>query len=335
MAALFHPVFRSNPVVRPPEILDLRHFSAAQLRPLLRDEATRWRARLHWDYTAAADMLLDYIDGRVLPGYVAIEPGRKRNVLGFAFCVYEASKAVIGDVYALHETESLHNPLCETLLTHMIEMLQATPGIDRIESQLLMFPSGALATPFQRAGFHAHERLFMTCELRRSDATLNTLPPIYAVEPWHPSLFDAAAALIHRAYAGHMDSRLNDQYQTLDGAQRFLHNIIRFPGCGTFDTQHSLALRDTRTNTLAAVILCSQVQRDAAHITQLCVDPTLRSQGLGRALLAACCTRLAAHGFRTLSLTVTEDNEKALRLYEQQGFLTQHRFEAMVWNANR
>jgi ribosomal protein S18 acetylase RimI-like enzyme len=175
----------------------------------------------------------------------------------------------------------------------------------------------------------------MTCDLRRSRPALNTLPVAYAVETWRPAFFDAAAALIHRAYANHMDSRLNDQYQTLDGAQRFLHNIIRFPGCGSFDMRHSLALRDTRTNTLAALVLCSQVQRDAAHITQLCVDPGLREQGLGRALLQSCSARLAADGFRTLSLTVTEDNDRARRLYEGQGFLTQHRFEAMVWTAPR
>jgi hypothetical protein len=120
----------------------LRHFSAAQLAPLLRDEAARWRARLQWDYTKATQLLLEYLDGRILPGFVALHGGR---VAGYAFCVYEGDKAVIGDVYAVGETGGTDNPICETLLHHTLEMLQATPAIDRVESQLLMFP--AVPTP--------------------------------------------------------------------------------------------------------------------------------------------------------------------------------------------
>ena len=79
------------------EILDLRHFSAAQLRPLIEEEAVRWQRRLRWDYSSATTLLLEYLEGRILPGYVALYDAR---VVGYAFCVFEAEKAVIGDVYA-------------------------------------------------------------------------------------------------------------------------------------------------------------------------------------------------------------------------------------------
>jgi hypothetical protein len=141
------------------DILDLRHFSAHQLRPLLEDEGVRWRRRLDWNYSGAIEMLLEYLDDRVLPGFAALDGGR---VIGYTFGVFEATKAILGDVYALSETEQPDNPLCETLLHHLIEMLQAAPGIDRIEAQLLMFPSGALNGPFLSRGFRATPRLFMT-----------------------------------------------------------------------------------------------------------------------------------------------------------------------------
>ena len=135
------------------EILDLRHFSAAQLAPLLRDEGRRWASRLHWDYSKSTDLLLEYVNGRVLPGYVALEGGK---VVGYTFSVFEAAKAVIGDLYALGEEDAPSNPICETLLHHLLESLQATPAVDRIEAQLLMFPSGSLAAPFfARAAFSA------------------------------------------------------------------------------------------------------------------------------------------------------------------------------------
>jgi GNAT superfamily N-acetyltransferase len=346
------------------EILDLRHFSAAKLKPLLRDESKRWNHRLLWDYTRAADTLLEYLDSRILPGYAALTSG---HIHGYAFAVFEAAKAVIGDVYALHETESLHNPTCDTLLYHLIELLQNTPGIDRVESQLLMFPLGALHGPFLSAGFRSYPRLFMTCDLTKpqtkichlnsspaissSDAPENEVPSgrslrawvqrpavppptpqHHLLQSWHPDAYEPAAALIHRSYMGHIDARLNDQYQTLHGAQRFLHNIIRFPGCGIFDSENSWLLRNPHTRAIEALLLSSRVRPNAAHITQLCVEPSLRGQGLGQQLLRHHASRIARAGVKTLSLTVTEANTPAITLYHRNNFTTLHRFEAMVWD---
>jgi GNAT superfamily N-acetyltransferase len=338
------------------EILDLRHFSAAQLKPLLRDEAARWEHRLRWNYTRASTMLLDYLDGRVLPGFVALQSG---NVVGYAFCVFEGSKAVIGDVYAFGETESTVNPICDTLLHHLLEMLLATPGVDRVESQLLMFPAGALAEPFRARGFHSFPRCFMMRDLTRNESGASGTSPLgtresklpmeLLLQSWQPEFHEGAAELIHRSYANHMDAGINDQYCTLHGAQRFLHNIIRFPGCGVFDAENSWVLRDAsvlefasgplgiipRVRGIEAILLCSRVRSDVDHITQLCISPSLRSHGLGQVLLDQCAIESAKRGVKGLSLTVTEANTPALHLYERNGFITLHRFEAMVWDASR
>jgi GNAT superfamily N-acetyltransferase len=317
------------------EILDLRHFSAAQLKPLLRDEADRWRRRLLWDYSRASTMLLEYLDSRILPGYVALRAG---NLSGYAFCVFEGAKAVIGDVYAIGETESTTNPVCETLLHHLLELLQNTPGIDRVESQLLMFPAGALDEPFRARGFRPFPRLFMMCDLNALNE--QTLSPLslpsgisLTLQSWQPEFYESAAALIHRCYSGHMDAAINDQYRTLQGAQRFLHNIIRFPGCGVFDPENSWVLRHPRSLAIEAVLLCSRVRTDINHITQLCVGPHLRGHGLGQVLLTQCAAESRKRAIRNLTLTVTEANAAALHLYERNNFSTLHRFEAMVWDA--
>jgi GNAT superfamily N-acetyltransferase len=314
------------------EVLDLRHFSAAQLQPLLLDEADRWQRRLFWDYSGSTSVLLKYLDSRVLPGFVALRRGR---IAGYAFAVFEAAKAVLGDVYAFGEGEGPQNPVCDTLLTHLLEMLQAAPGVDRIESQLLMFPAGALSQPFAERGFLACPRLFMVANLLSPAPVFSTPSPLPAdiiLEPWQPDLYDSAAALIHLAYLGHVDSGINDQYRSVHGAQRFLHNIIRFPGCGIFDPESSWILRNSHSRDLLGLILCSRVRQDSAHITQLCIDPALRGLGLGPALLRHSIAGLARHGVTSLSLTVTESNQPARKLYEQQGFKTLHRFEAMVWD---
>jgi ribosomal protein S18 acetylase RimI-like enzyme len=331
--------FQTDPVPLDPsqlEILDLRHFSAAQLGPLLRDEAIRWERRLNWDYTSSVQVLLDYIDTRTLPGFVALYQNR---ILGYAFAVFEATKAVVGDVYAFGEGEAIRNPVCDKLLDHLLEMLQAAPAVDRIESQLLMFPAGALSAPMQTYGFRTFPRLFMSLALNaalaRRHADDAPTPPGFTLQSWKLEFYDAAADLIHRAYAGHCDSEINDQYRTVHGAQRFLHNIIRFPGCGVFDLDNSWVLRDPHTTELHALILCSRVRRDVAHITQLCVRPSSRSLGLGTFLLAHSARALMKHGFSAISLTVTEENSSAVRLYERYGFTAKHRFEAQVWSGPR
>jgi len=317
------------------EVLDLRHFSAAQLQPLLMEEADRWQRRLFWDYSGSTTVLLKYLDSRVLPGFVALRRGK---VAGYTFAVFEAAKAVLGDVYAFGEGEGSANPVCETLLTHLLEMLQSAPGVDRIESQLLMFPTGALGEPFAARGFLPHPRLFMVADLTAADRVpraATSLPSGIALEAWQPGIYEAAAELIHLSYVGHVDSGINDQYRSVHGAQRFLHNIVRFPGCGIFDAESSWVLRNTRSRELLAMVLCSRVRQDSAHITQLCVSPALRGLGLGPALLRHCLLGLEAAGVKSLSLTVTESNQGARRLYEQHGFRTVHRFDAMVWDQSQ
>ena len=78
------------------EILDLRHFSSVDLRPLLDDETQIWSRLLSWDYSGSAEMILRYVDAKILPGYAAVDRGR---VFGYSFFVYEGSKGVIGDLY--------------------------------------------------------------------------------------------------------------------------------------------------------------------------------------------------------------------------------------------
>ena len=58
---------------------------------------------LCWDYSGSAEMVLRYMDAKILPGYAAVESGR---VQGFSFFVYEGSKGVIGDLSADGATES-------------------------------------------------------------------------------------------------------------------------------------------------------------------------------------------------------------------------------------
>ena len=311
------------------EILDLRHFSSADLRPLLDDEIALWGRVLSWDYAISAEMILRYMDAKILPGYAAIERG---DIFGYSFFVYEQSKGVIGDLFVRdgdrvpnrHEVE-------ERLLTHVIETLQQSPGIHRVEAQLLAHKTGEVARPFLQQGFSRHPRVFMNFEIGRHPQTVPALPPQFEIRPWSEQEYQSAAALITAAYRGHVDSEINDQYRTLTGSLRFLNNIVRFPGCGTFDPQASFVVHERRTRTLVGLILCSLVRPDVGHITQVCVLPEYRSAGLGEAMLAASTRNLRGRGLQFVSLTVTEANDRAIALYQRIGFQSVRVFDAFVW----
>lgn len=312
------------------EIFDLRHFNANDLRPLLQDEAWHWLEKLDWDYGTSAEMILRYVDARILPGYVAVEHGRIR---GYCFFVYEGAKGVIGDVYV--DADGLSGDrgwqVERELLEQSIETLQQTPGVHRIETQLLLHRTGEAVAPFEASGFRRYQRVFMSLPLAEWRRPARELPSQIEIRAWRESDYQPAAALIAEAYHGHVDSNINDQYRSAAGSMRFLNNIVRFPGCGVFDAQASFVALHAATGRQIGLLLCSRVRPDVGHVTQVCLQPDFRDRGLGELLIHACYDAVRAHAGRALSLTVTKDNARAVALYQRLGFATHHVFDAFVW----
>ena len=318
----------SLPVAPQVEVMDLRHFSARQLRPLLESEAGLWLERLRWDYRHSTELLLGYLDSHILNGFVALDQGR---VCGYSFAVYEGRKAVIGDAFAMGSQGTPDASTARELLKQMLAMQRRSPGVDRVESQLLMFNSGEFADLFRGPEFTVYPRLFLERELRGpSEAAASAMPTELELAQWDAPDYPAAGELIYACYAGHSDALINDQYRSLHGSLRFLHNIVRFPGCGTFEPGFSWLLRERGTRAPVGMVLCSRVKQDVAHITQLCVLPSFRGRGLGRVLLDKATQSLLRAGFSAVTLTVTEGNTEAVELYRSFGFMPRHRFDAMV-----
>ena len=82
---------------------------------------------------------------------------------------------------------------------------------------------------------------------------------------------------------------------------------------------------------MVGMLLCSRVRDDVGHVTQVCLLPEFRQQGLARALIATCLRGLLERRFTELSLTVTQANYNAVALYERLGFHTRRVFDAFVW----
>ncbi len=318
------------------EILDLRHFAATVLRPVLDAEGEQWEQRLHWDYHASARLLMQYLDNHMLPGFASLESGR---VTGYVFCVYEENKSVIGDVFALPGAADgagggLSPSLAteQKLLRHLFELLLNSPHVDRIESQLLLHPAGAFGDIFRANGFEVFRRLFLVQPLQgRWSPPPADLPANLELRPWREADLAAAARLICDAYRGHPDSLINDQYRSAHGSMRFLNNIVHYAGCGAFSPQASFVVVERANRELVALVLGSRVSGQSGHLTQVCVHPAFRRRGLARMLLAQAAFSFMRLGVAEISLTVTEANTDATRLYCEEGYACTHSFDAAVW----
>src|ERR1700739_2709204 len=192
------------------EILGLRHSSSVDLGSLLDDETRVWARQLSWNYSGSAEMILRYVDAKILPGYAAVDRGR---VFGYSFFVYEGSKGVIGDLYVTNGARLPEARQVEIrLLTHVIETLQQSPGIHRVEAQLLAHDANAVSRPFLDTGFQRHPRLFMVLALAASTTGKTPTHPEVKIRPWTEADSRPAAAVITAAYRSHVDAQINDQY---------------------------------------------------------------------------------------------------------------------------
>ena len=308
-------------------IIDLRKISAEDLLPVLEEEAAAWKSGLDWDLRPATELVQRFVQMQALNGYALDYCGA---IVGYAYYVCEEGKGLIGDLYvqARARTPDHENSLIQAVL----DTLWQVPGIHRVEAQLLMLgPPVPRPMPYP-AWFRSYPRKFL--ELPAANIARLAPRPVdgIAISPWSEKRQDDSARLVAAAYREHIDSEINDQYRSPGGARRFLANIVQYPGCGTFFAPASYAATEAQSGVLCGMSLTSLVASDVGHVTQVCVAPPHRGTGLGYELLRRSLLALAAHGCRSVSLTVTAANQTATRLYERMGFTLRREFAACVWD---
>jgi ribosomal protein S18 acetylase RimI-like enzyme len=307
------------------EVVDLRRLTARDLAPLLEEETAAWRREMDWDFAKSAELVRRFVDMHALNGSALVEDDQ---VTGYLYYVLEESKGLIGDLYVreAYRTADREN----TLLAAGLGAVMANPAIRRIESQLMMLRNEFAREVAHNEHLQVFPRNFMRVELKRASLGPGQVRrPIY-VERWSDHFQDAAAQLIATAYAGHVDSSINDQYRTPAGARRFLYNIVQYPGCGQFYRPATWVAFEPEGR-LCGISLTSLVAPACGHITQICVSPDVKGTGVGHSLLRHSLISLRDAACRTASLTVTAANEEAVLLYERVGFNTVRRFPAFVW----
>jgi ribosomal protein S18 acetylase RimI-like enzyme len=313
-------------------IEELRSIPAGRIRALLEEETHNWQSRLHWDFTGSAELVTRYVNMRALDGLALVFGS---EVAGYCYWVTEQHKAILGDLYI---RDLWRSPELEgRLLSQAIETLRQSASlpalaVSRVESQLMQLASpDALVWPAGNAP-RRFPRVFMLAPLERlSRYRAISFDDEIRIFHWGPVWFDSTAELIAKVYRDHVDSFINDQYKSAQGAERFLRNIVNYPGCGSFQHEASFVALAPSGEVLGCVI-ATRVAPETGHIAQLCAASNYKGRGLGYELLRRSMLALHSGGCREVSLTVTESNQRAQRLYARMGFHSIHRFQAFVWD---
>jgi ribosomal protein S18 acetylase RimI-like enzyme len=314
------------PETRMPDVVDLHEIRVEDLERVLAEEELTWRAKLYWDFAPSADLVRRFVRMQALSGYALMSGG---DCIGYSYFVSEDRKALIGDLYVL--SRYARPELEDVLLGAVLNALAATPGLHRIEAQLMMM-HGAFERPLPYGRYlHIHPRNLMLADGERAPGLpKGRAAGRYAFAPWREEDQEEAALLIAGSYHGHVDSTINDQYRTASGARRFLNNIVQYPGCGVF--QHAASLTARVGNRMVGLCLTSRVADNVGHITQICVLPEAQGTGVGYELLRRSLLTLCDAGCESVSLTVTAANQQAVGLYQNMGFRAVRHFAAYVWD---
>jgi ribosomal protein S18 acetylase RimI-like enzyme len=322
-------------------IVDIRQHDADQFARLLEAEARAWREELRWDFTASARLITTCLREKRLSGSALIVDHAVRGYC-FAFC--DGEKGFIGDLFV--DRGSVDLAQARKLLDRVIDDLIMTPSLRRIEAQLPHFTLEQLEPSFHARCFKGFGRRFMAVPLsdrtsrgrpfglRAEGKRQNGQPALadFLLEPWDRKYDRKAAELLCCVYRNHVDTVINDQYGSVEGTCRLIENIVHHRGCGDYLPQASVVALHRSTQELAGVLALTAVGPQNAHIPQIAIAGQFQGFGLGTAMLETSFQELASKNFREVSLTVTDLNAGAVRLYERLGFDTYRTFGAFAWS---
>ena len=311
-----------------PQPVPLDQIDADRLEALLVEETAGYAEWYRWDFHPTAQLVRKLADTHSLGGVALLVGG---EVAGYSYFVIEDNKALIGDAYIRDEWASASSE--RLLMAATLEQIREHPQVRRLEGQPMM-----LRYPYSHPKLERFERLFLELDLvdTRWPSALQ-LPHGYWLEAWNWRIEDEAARLLYRAYRGHVDAEINDQYCAPGSARTYLSNMIRYPACGEFNAAASFVVTEKAGGRAVGLVLSSvsaavgpAVGPAVGHVAQLCVEPEARGLGLGKVLMWASLAKFTELGCECSTLTVTAANQSAVRLYESLGYAERRRVAAYV-----
>jgi ribosomal protein S18 acetylase RimI-like enzyme len=308
------------------QLVPLRDCPVEELNPLFAEETVHWNDHIFWDYHPTLDILKRFMRARTLPGFILGNPDR---VMGYSYFVVDRTVAFIGNIYV--RNDSACPQTYGALIERTVGAATSVPTVQRIETQIFEF-NCELDSLFSGCGFRVLPRHFLVCPL--AECSVQAPPQFkggtWRFRRWQDKDLLPAAELVFDSYRNSFDASLCHDYQSRQGCVRFLKNLIDSPACGRFCPEDTLIAVD-HFDHVSAVLLATRTQPTTAMIPQFSVRRQYQGRGLGRAMLATFLSQCRSQGLERITLSVSEANDRAFRLYLRTGFQIQKSFSAFIW----
>jgi ribosomal protein S18 acetylase RimI-like enzyme len=304
------------------QVVDLCAVTAPELDDLWQYEVCLWRDRLRWDASGAFAALRRLVGRSGLPGKAVRVHDR---TIGYSYYGVTGHLGVIAGLVVLPDWSC--RDVGETLLRNTLHEMQRQ-GVARVESRFVSVDCPWLGAALETAGFRTYWRDFLRCELCASRWPAHTQAMV-SLEPWREGHLGEAAAILQAAYASGVEAEILALYRTVNGCRAVLDNILNQGSCGV-PVPLASAMAGHWGRGLGFVLVTEVAPRQG-HLPQIAVLPAYQRQGLGRGLLEYSLRRLAEGGFETLSLIVSQANDRALKLYQAMGFESTLTFPVGIW----
>ncbi len=313
------------------EIAPLRATSLNELEAVFREEVETWSRQLSWDYRPAQTLVKTFLAVGSMPGF-AVKNDNGESV-GYIYFVVDRPVAFIGGAYVLHRYSG--PDAYRLLLDQSISFLTKLRMVDRIETQLFPFDFD-FEPVFREKQFTALKRSFRSVEL--TDNKLWTGETIskseqsapFKIVEWNHKLLKRGAKVIYDSHIGSPDRFLCRDYQTETGCLRLLRNLVDHPACGHFSPEETKLALDSRGR-LCGVLIASRIKPDTGMVPQLSIRQDCQGRGLGSMLMRSYLRGARKSGLKRTTLSVSQENTRARRLYDNLGFETLKEFYAYVW----
>jgi ribosomal protein S18 acetylase RimI-like enzyme len=305
--------------------LPIKHLDAVHLIPLMEEEEKEWLSDLGWDYAPIRNILVSFVKQKLLPGYVAVI--NEKNAVGYTYFLVNQTKGIIGALYVSKMNNG--QAVTKELLSNTIACLKDYSTINRIEAQIMPFNNMDLTDTFTQNNFHHYPRYYMDLDLnaydRQEDSSLQE-----KILPWNSAYLERAGEMTFLSYQNQIDAEICEDYCSPTGCTGYLRSLVENPGCGIFMPETSFMALDSQGDPCGYVICC-RISNGNGMIPQIAIHPSHQGIGLGNALMFRCLQRLRNMGFHSLSLTVTQQNQRAFDWYQHLGFRIRKSFGGYVW----
>jgi ribosomal protein S18 acetylase RimI-like enzyme len=281
-------------------IRDWRYVEPTAIGALYAAERERWIADLGWDTGDAWSEIEGARAAGRLPGLVAVDA--QGAVRGWTYFLIDDRIAQVGSLVC--ESADATRALLDSVLARAQGQAETVtcfsytraPGLER---------------ELARQGFATTRYQYLSRQ-----AAASVTPGAVFGDRWGSDDVAPAAELLRAAYGS------NGRYFAPHGLpqewQRYVRNLVEYPGCGRFDPAATCVAREA--GRLTGLVMTTELSAGVAHVAQVAVHPDARGRGLAGRLLDQALALAAAHGRPRVTLLVEEGAAAARTLYAHRGF---------------